>query len=224
MRFLLKEKFVSKPNIFVEMSVNDGIKLVAVNDDKLYWKGSRISRASGAALFVKNRNDLQCICCGIKASKWIAYEVRSQYPVLNLYANKDGIPVLLTQDHIIPKVFGGNDSLPNLRVMCTMCNGERSCNLDEETLDFYHKNLKLVIPDRMLSSVKRLEKGLKSKNYQMRDLEILFDNFMAIFNYLESKKSLPEKLMVCKNKVVELLPLYEKRRQEYIQEQLVKAS
>lgn len=181
-------------NIFVEMSLKDGINFVSKEKEKCFLKGQRISKASGSALFVRSQHNLKCVCCGLKADKWLAFESKSQYPVLNLYGrNSDGLDILFTQDHIIPKVFGGNDFLQNLRVMCSVCNGTRSCFLDNETLVFFQKHMNyLVLPARLQSSLDRLSKGLENRTYQTFDAEIILNNFDLIFKHLKENNVMNE--------------------------------
>ncbi len=46
----------------------------------------------------------------------------------NLYGVKDGMPVMMTKDHILPKSKGGSDSLENLQPMCVVCNSKKADN------------------------------------------------------------------------------------------------
>lgn len=47
----------------------------------------------------------------------------------NLYAiDKDGKDVMMTKDHIIPKIKGGKNHIDNYQPMCTICNGEKGSN------------------------------------------------------------------------------------------------
>jgi 5-methylcytosine-specific restriction endonuclease McrA len=41
---------------------------------------------------------------------------------LNLYAEENGEPVLLTKDHILPVSLGGKDIYRNLQTLCAVCN------------------------------------------------------------------------------------------------------
>jgi 5-methylcytosine-specific restriction endonuclease McrA len=44
----------------------------------------------------------------------------------NLYGVKDGKPVMMTKDHIVPKSKGGSDRLENLQPMCVDCNSKKA--------------------------------------------------------------------------------------------------
>lgn len=47
---------------------------------------------------------------------------------LNVYAIKNGEPLLLTKDHIYPKSKGGLDNIKNYQVLCEECNMNKSDN------------------------------------------------------------------------------------------------
>ena len=50
---------------------------------------------------------------------------------LNMYAvDPDGTWVLMTKDHIIPKVHGGTNTLENYQTMCLPCNNRKGSRLD----------------------------------------------------------------------------------------------
>lgn len=44
---------------------------------------------------------------------------------LNLYAVKDGLEILMTKDHILPKSLGGLNHIDNYQTMCTECNAKK---------------------------------------------------------------------------------------------------
>ena len=45
----------------------------------------------------------------------------------NLYTDDD---ILITKDHIVPKRWGGEDTLSNMQVMCEICNKEKGSNFE----------------------------------------------------------------------------------------------
>lgn len=73
------------------------------------------------------KRSLICVSCGIEG-KFMAKErnVVSGFAPdrwhFNLYAELDGVEVLMTKDHIHPRSKGGKDVLANLQTMCTHCN------------------------------------------------------------------------------------------------------
>lgn len=79
--------------------------------------------------FTKSCN---CVKCGIKG-KYFAKEkrIKDKSYHLNLYGIDDnGQEVLITKDHIIPKLKSGKDVLENYQTMCIRCN-ERKGNKTE---------------------------------------------------------------------------------------------
>ena len=65
-----------------------------------------------------------CVNCGVTGS-FFAKEKnpKDKSYHLNLYGiNSEGIEVMLTKDHILPKSLGGSNDLSNLQPMCKICN------------------------------------------------------------------------------------------------------
>ena len=65
-----------------------------------------------------------CVKCGRKGSYFKLEE--SDNPErrhFNLYTEDN---ILMTKDHIKPKIAGGKDIVDNLQPMCSICNGEKS--------------------------------------------------------------------------------------------------
>ena len=87
-------------------------------------------------------NQTYCVECGLKAS-FIAIE-RSDYHGgifhLNLYSLQNGIEVLMTRDHILPKSQNGSEHIENMQTMCTHCNGKKGAIIRD-------KELKLLTPN-----------------------------------------------------------------------------
>jgi len=51
---------------------------------------------------------------------------------MNLYAiNAAGEEVLMTKDHILPRVLGGKDHIDNYQPMCQVCNSEKGSNYEK---------------------------------------------------------------------------------------------
>lgn len=75
---------------------------------------------------------LVCAKCGTKG-KYFSLEKHANDATgkyhFNLYAIKNGKPVMMTKDHIVPKSKGGSDKLENLQPMCIECNGKKADNL-----------------------------------------------------------------------------------------------
>lgn len=80
------------------------------------------SRSLRYSLFYQKGCD--CVKCGRKGSYFKLEE--SDNPErrhFNLYTEDN---ILMTKDHIKPKVAGGKDIIENLQPMCSICNGEKS--------------------------------------------------------------------------------------------------
>jgi len=73
-----------------------------------------------------------CSCCGVVGEYFGLEKNKGQEGNryhFNLYGQKDGVEVLITKDHIIPKSKGGSNILDNYQVMCFDCNIEKGDNL-----------------------------------------------------------------------------------------------
>lgn len=85
------------------------------------------------------QRSLKCVSCGIEGHH-LAIERAGRYSEindlyhLNLYAVKDGVEILMTKDHIIPKSKGGSDEQSNFQTMCTKCNGRKGNKLPEDLM------------------------------------------------------------------------------------------
>ncbi len=66
-----------------------------------------------------------CVKCGRKGS-YFKLDITKDNPErrhFNLYTEDD---ILMTKDHIKPKIAGGKDIVDNLQPMCSICNSEKS--------------------------------------------------------------------------------------------------
>jgi hypothetical protein len=85
------------------------------------------------SLFVKQR---QCAACGLEGRYFFLEQQQSdKSPHFNFYGEKDGEYVLMTKDHIRPRVAGGPDEAGNYQTMCAVCNNIKAhYDLDLETV------------------------------------------------------------------------------------------
>lgn len=63
-----------------------------------------------------------CVECGRVGTQFRIQPSNNSQPHLNLFS-EDG--VLMTRDHIVPRVLGGPDTLDNLQTMCAPCNEQK---------------------------------------------------------------------------------------------------
>lgn len=92
------------------------------HDSKMYYPKVSSKRLQ---CLVKN---LSCVKCGIKGEVFLLQLEKSGTgrPHYNLYAVENDALVLMTRDHIIPRVKGGPDTMENSQTMCYPCNQEKS--------------------------------------------------------------------------------------------------
>lgn len=71
-----------------------------------------------------------CVACGVVGSFFVKERCRGEDNYhLNLYAVKDGLEILMTKDHILPKSLGGKNHIDNYQTMCTICNNAKGNNI-----------------------------------------------------------------------------------------------
>lgn len=160
---------------YKELPLEEGFEISAKPSkyDRLVG-GREVSIASGIGLFESCTGKIKCWRCSCEADRWIVdkdqNDLRSK-PVLNLYATKAGVLVLMTRDHIIPKSLGGVDTVENLRPGCEDCNGNRGSKMNKADKKFMQLHPHLVDAERAARGQERLarnyEKALKhSKEIQ----------------------------------------------------------
>lgn len=75
---------------------------------------------------------VECIECGLKGEYFGLEKTKkdegNRYH-FNLYGIRDGVEIILTKDHIIPKSKGGSNTLDNYQIMCFDCNMEKGDTL-----------------------------------------------------------------------------------------------
>jgi len=73
-----------------------------------------------------------CVICGLKGRFFMLEKHRQQNTDkyhLNLYAIENNRNIMITQDHIIPKSKGGENSVHNLQPMCVECNRKKGSHM-----------------------------------------------------------------------------------------------
>lgn len=80
------------------------------------------------------RNGTICQICGLKG-EYFAIEVLTRNPQglrphINLYGyDSNGDEVLLTSDHIIPRIKNGHNGMSNRQTLCKICNELKGCTI-----------------------------------------------------------------------------------------------
>lgn len=73
-----------------------------------------------------------CVACGCVGTKLLETEGQKGDIHIDLYTED---LVLMTIDHVIPKVKGGSDDMSNLVPCCSLCNWKKGRTTDLEGLD-----------------------------------------------------------------------------------------
>lgn len=128
---------------------------------------------------------IRCHFCGCQADQWVAEKGKKDkvgHPVLNLYATKHCLPVMMTRDHIIPKSLGGVDDVANLRPACAPCNEERGNEVLPEVIRFAQEHPELVSEERIIKGKKHLQEALAQaiKHGQLEEVARLIKPFIAM--------------------------------------------
>lgn len=148
---------------YKEISLDEGFRVAAQPKHSRIVAGKEVSLASGFELFKSlEGSNISCWKCGCVADRWIIgrgqNDLRSK-PVMNLFAVRAEPPtkkrpytvsklVMMTRDHVIPKSFGGVDSIENLRPGCEICNGLRGSNMNKRDKAFMLANPHLISAER----------------------------------------------------------------------------
>jgi len=80
----------------------------------------------------------KCIKCGTEGTYFFKEKHNRKGKIyhFNLYGiNAEGIEVLMTKDHIIPKSKGGKNYIDNMQTMCQYCNCEKGNKVKGEEDD-----------------------------------------------------------------------------------------
>lgn len=118
-----------------EFSVEEVIKKLpkpgSKNVDRKFKVGGKTYLVKmNSSRYYTFRDNLSCVCCGLKGVKFKLqrHPVQPKQPEHRAHFNlfgveRDGTEVMLTKDHIKPKSLGGPNSLNNYQTMCMVCNG-----------------------------------------------------------------------------------------------------
>lgn len=90
------------------------------------YDGEQVKMRSGRYACFKFRG-IKCVACGIEGKYfWLERDRSVDRFHFNLYAvDENGVEVLMTKDHIVPKSKGGRDCAANYQTMCIRCNEKK---------------------------------------------------------------------------------------------------
>jgi hypothetical protein len=129
---LLKKRHLHKV-IWVDFPAHEILTLTGLDlPSREFHFGTEIVNVHMNSLRYAVFNESTICCeCGVvgtimrlEATK-VNYLVNPSRAHFNLYAETPDGLLLMTKDHILPKCFGGPDTLRNMRTMCAICNHAR---------------------------------------------------------------------------------------------------
>ena len=102
--------------------------------EEFHIKGKTYRVKMGSVRYQTFCKSLKCVKCGVEGTVMrLEYSHGSDptRPHFNLYAiTEEGLPLLMTRDHIIPRSLGGSDAISNQQTMCAPCNSAKGSNLE----------------------------------------------------------------------------------------------
>lgn len=118
---------MARYDVVEEFSVEDFLQAWVDNhgDDSpsFYWNGIKVKSTSKRLRCIVR--SCQCVECGLVANI-VRYERGAgtqENPHFNFYnIDENGDVIMLTRDHVIPRSWGGADTLDNSVTMCGVCN------------------------------------------------------------------------------------------------------
>jgi len=182
----MRKGFFKEGKIDLEL----GLSLIG-KDTKQDIQGYLIKVGS---LRLRTFKELSCDCvqCGRKGTHFRLQGNEDNNPHMGLWSDDN---IEMTKDHIIPKSFGGYDSIKNMQTMCARCNNNKGHKFTEE--DFikgvgslsYEEAIKRkeeLYPKEILDiDFRRVTKGeikrfffdLLSKDSKMNEIYLKFNKF-----------------------------------------------
>ena len=119
-----KESYANEPTKLLQMAVV--LTKLGKSVSKDWYKTSLVYR------LIKRTEKYECASCGAKAKYFgFAYHKNQHDVAVPMFVTEcanTGRKSILTFDHVIPKSFGGSNSLTNGEVLCEHCNRTKSNN------------------------------------------------------------------------------------------------
>lgn len=135
-------------HVTAEYSLDRILPLIGSTNERVLLDGYKVCVSSNRLLVFKR--SLKCVKCGRVGHVFRLESTKKNDPMphLNLYhVSKNGDYILMTKDHIIPRVSGGPNHVDNLQTMCTLCNCRKGIIID--TNEFNEKVWKIF--DKIMS-------------------------------------------------------------------------
>lgn len=149
--------FISQYHTLGKFEIDEVIPFINSPGRKCYYIPDSITEEDGTEYIIGHKQfvvkinsfrykifekNLDCYNCGIVGSffylqqhKKMNRHTADNVAHFNLYAEdklniNGGNIILMTQDHLIPKSKGGQDTLQNLKTMCFLCNHDKADNIN----------------------------------------------------------------------------------------------
>jgi hypothetical protein len=102
------------------MFKEQGLVCVSCKIEGIYFGLERAAKRLAIQIPGEGRHRYEMVTDGSRSHEWH----------FNLYAmREDGVEIMMTKDHIIPRARGGVDKMWNYQVMCQKCNGRKGCTI-----------------------------------------------------------------------------------------------
>ena len=114
----------------------NGIFMEDTHPIKRTYNGYSICLTSARYRLFKLKGTV-CVHCGVVGTFFSLDLPRTEKrPHFNLYGlDKNGIEVMLTKDHILPRSKGGTIDMDNLQPMCERCNCKKGNKIEESMIE-----------------------------------------------------------------------------------------
>ena len=165
---------IGEYNVSLLKCVEVGKKLLIINNYNKYIVNFSSERLH---CFKKSRKCYVCSDEGTKLSletdsKNLKNLEKASYH-FNLYTDKN---VLMTKDHILPKIKGGSDDLSNLQTCCIICNNLKGSYLMTKEQILHYK----IIYDSLNENPKAFSMVRRMINNDFRESKGQFDQSLTL--------------------------------------------
>jgi HNH endonuclease len=184
-----------------QFSVEEILPILGLGKDKAHIRlsgGEEFDIKVGTPRLECLRRNQECVWCRRAGNVFLLQRHGVDSPHLNLFSEKGGNLLLMTQDHIIPQSRGGISEPDNLQTMCTKCNNLKGSDLNLEfvlkmTGGLFQQPVKFVPPvDReQYSLLTSTEKSRWQKTLQaLQKGEALKDSSANLLSFLSREDAI----------------------------------